>query len=255
MTCRLRVRPGLATAVLVAAPWAHAGPPKLTVERLQADPPLAGSLPSHLSWHPDGKRLSFLRGAPDFPSLYALELAKGEQALLLDGAKVLAPGDKPRRLSLAGSSWLPDGRRLLVPAEGAPILDAEPLRSLPRPYRLGLTPSPVGTADPFLYHKTDLREVYRRALEGCPGCDDALLRNERGELTESCIANLVVELDGELVTPPVRSGLLPGIGRSLLLAQGRVRERVLRAEDLARCSRVLLVNAVRGMWAAELRGN
>ncbi len=171
--------------------------------------------------------------------------------------RILDRRDIRRRLAALALTLppVPHRVRLLVPAEGAPILDAEPLRSLPRPYRLGLTPSPVGTADPFLYHKTDLREVYRRALEGCPGCDDALLRNERGELTESCIANLVVELDGELVTPPVRSGLLPGIGRSLLLAQGRVRERVLRAEDLARCSRVLLVNAVRGMWAAELRGN
>jgi para-aminobenzoate synthetase/4-amino-4-deoxychorismate lyase len=145
--------------------------------------------------------------------------------------------------------------RLLLPGEGPPVLDARMLPPAPQVYRLGLARSPVDSLDPFLYHKTDHRDVYRRALAECPGCDDALLWNERGELTESCIASVVLELQGALFTPPLRSGLLPGIARSQLLAEGRVRERVLRPEDLPRCSRILLVNAVRGTWEAVLTRN
>ena len=64
-----------------------------------------------------------------------------------------------------------------------------------------------------------------------------LLVNERGELTESTIANLVVRLDGALWTPPLDSGLLPGVLRADLLARGEIRERVLRPEDLARAEK------------------
>ena len=46
--------------------------------------------------------------------------------------------------------------------------------------------------DPLAAHKTTHRAVYDRALQECPGFDDVLLRNERGEVTESAVANLVV---------------------------------------------------------------
>jgi para-aminobenzoate synthetase / 4-amino-4-deoxychorismate lyase len=74
-----------------------------------------------------------------------------------------------------------------------------------------------------------------------------LLWNERRELTESCIANLVVEWDGQWYTPPVHCGLLAGTFRAWLLQQGKVQERIIRVEDLASCSRIWLVNSVRQM--------
>jgi para-aminobenzoate synthetase/4-amino-4-deoxychorismate lyase len=78
------------------------------------------------------------------------------------------------------------------------------------------------------------------------------LWNERGELTEACIANLVVELDGQLYTPPVKCGLLAGTYRAWLLEQGKVKERVIRVEELGRCGWVFLANSVRGMWEVEI---
>jgi para-aminobenzoate synthetase/4-amino-4-deoxychorismate lyase len=79
-----------------------------------------------------------------------------------------------------------------------------------------------------------------------------LLFNERGEVTESTIANLVYEIDGACYTPPVDCGLLPGTERARLLAQGRVQERPLRLEELPRCTRLWLVNSVRGIWEVAL---
>ena len=93
---------------------------KLTVERIHSDPALAGDPPQRLLWHPDGKRLTFLRraGAGDAQSLFALEVTRGGERLLVDGAKLQAPGEPPRPLPLAACSWLADGNTLLVPALG-----------------------------------------------------------------------------------------------------------------------------------------
>jgi dipeptidyl-peptidase-4 len=91
---------------------------KLTVERISAEPPLSGSLPTRLTWHPDGKRVTFLRPAGELMDLHAFDVAKGQESRLLLGAKVLVPGEKPKPLPLAPFSWLPDGQTLLVPADG-----------------------------------------------------------------------------------------------------------------------------------------
>jgi para-aminobenzoate synthetase/4-amino-4-deoxychorismate lyase len=118
--------------------------------------------------------------------------------------------------------------------------------------RACLAKRPVDSLDPFLYHKTTLRRTYEQALEACPGYDDVLLWNERGEITESCIANIVVEISGEYFTPPVHCGLLPGVYRSLLLEQGKVKERVIRVDELPVCTEISLINSVNMQWMAIL---
>jgi dipeptidyl-peptidase-4 len=116
-----------ALALLAGSAALAAELPKLTVERLSAQPPLSGVLPTRLAWHPDGKRLTWLRRAGEATTLEALDLKTGRTAVLLDGAKVTLPpapakGDAkpsgPRPLPLAAATWLPDGHTLLVPAAG-----------------------------------------------------------------------------------------------------------------------------------------
>jgi dipeptidyl-peptidase-4 len=109
----------LGALVALAPSFALAEPlPKLTIERINSEPSLSGTLPSRLQWHPDGRRLTFLRRSGETSSLHALDVTKGEASLLLDGTKALVPGDKPRPLPLASGTWLPDGQTLLVPAQG-----------------------------------------------------------------------------------------------------------------------------------------
>jgi para-aminobenzoate synthetase/4-amino-4-deoxychorismate lyase len=154
----------------------------------------------------------------------------------------------------AGLPRAPHRVRLVVEADGRARTEARALEGAeaPRPLQVALAPWPVDPADPFLYHKTTRRGVYEQARASRPGYDDVLLWNPRGELTESCLANLVVELEGGRFTPPVACGLLAGTYRGWLLASGRVRERVLTVADLARATRVLLVNSVRGEREAVL---
>jgi para-aminobenzoate synthetase/4-amino-4-deoxychorismate lyase len=87
--------------------------------------------------------------------------------------------------------------------------------------------------------------VYDRTRQQFPHADDVLLWNERGELTEFCNANLVVEWQGEWYTPPVECGLLAGTFRTWLLMQGKLKEKVVHREDLHRCSRIFWINSVR----------
>jgi para-aminobenzoate synthetase/4-amino-4-deoxychorismate lyase len=153
--------------------------------------------------------------------------------------------------ALEGQLGTQDQRvRLQLSERGEIGVQARPIDAAeeggPRPVRVALAAEPVDPDDPFLYHKTTRRETYERARASRPGCDDVLLWNRRGELTESCIANLVVVLDARRYTPPVDCGLLAGTYRGWLLEQGLVEERVIRVEDLAHAERVLLVSSVRG---------
>lgn len=142
--------------------------------------------------------------------------------------------------------------RLLVSPEGRLDVEAHALTPLPNPYRVRLASHPIDASETFLYHKTTRRRVYDEAKRETPDCDDVLLWNEKGDVTESSIANVVVSLDGRLMTPPVASGLLAGTYRSRLIAEGRVVEERVAANDLARCSGVWLMNSVRGMWKVDL---
>lgn len=52
------------------------------------------------------------------------------------------------------------------------------------------------------------------------GADESVLANTQGDLCEGTGSNVFVEIDGELVTPPLSVGCLAGITRELLLEWG-----------------------------------
>lgn len=118
---------------------------------------------------------------------------------------------------------------------------------------VAFAPRPVDSSDAMLFHKTTYRRVYEEALAARPGFSDVLLFNERGEVTESTIANVAVELDGLLWTPPLACGLLPGTRRARMLVEGSLQERPMAIEEVAKAPRVLLLNSVRGIWRVEVR--
>lgn len=113
------------------------------------------------------------------------------------------------------------------------------------PIRAALAAEPVDSADEFLRHKTSRRNVYERALAARPRAQDVLLWNERGELTDTCAGNLVLELDGRKLTPQVSCGLLPGTFRAELLERGEIAEAVLPVKALERATAVRFINSVR----------
>jgi para-aminobenzoate synthetase / 4-amino-4-deoxychorismate lyase len=144
--------------------------------------------------------------------------------------------------------------RLLVAQNGEPTLEAILLKDnhSPRQITAALADRPVHLSDKFLYHKTTCRDVYDQAHASYPNFDDVILWNEQDEITESCYANVVVELNGELLTPPVSCGLLAGTFRAQLLKQGAIREAVISKHILAQASQIYLINSVRKWQKASL---
>ena len=81
------------------------------------------------------------------------------------------------------------------------------------------------------------REAHER------GAGEALLLNTQGRLAESTIANLFLVIDGQLITPPVNEGALPGVMRADIMACENVQERPISEVDLGRASEAMLTNS------------
>ncbi len=193
-----------------------------------------------MAWTPEGgvslrgRHLARLKSSADH---FDIDIDLPMIDALFDGVDA----DGPRRL------------RLLVAPDGSAELQVLEHRIHgDTPWAVPLDLEPVPSEHEFLFHKTTVREVYDNARHRFPDAPDVLLWNERGELTETTTGNLVVELDGELVTPPVLCGLLPGTQRAELLDTGEVVERVVRREDLARVDSAWMVNSVRGWVPIEV---
>jgi para-aminobenzoate synthetase/4-amino-4-deoxychorismate lyase len=163
--------------------------------------------------------------------------------------------DAARAALAAAAAGGGDARVRLVAPDGAPPrVERAPL---PPPASgaaiVALAAAPVSRHDVRLFHKTTARGPYEAARAARPGAFDVLLLDEEGEVTEFTIGNLVAELPGgERVTPRREAGLLAGVFRATLLADGAVRERALRVEDVRRARRLWLVNAVRGWVPVRL---
>ena len=136
--------------------------------------------------------------------------------------------------------------RMLVAQDGGITVESAPIERARPSWTVAVDDRPVDRSDPFLYHKTTQRAVYEQARARHPGANDVLLWNSDGEITESCVANVLLRLDGVWYTPPIASGLLNGTMRSVLVHRGRVREKVLTKPDLQRAETIALINSVRG---------
>ncbi len=143
--------------------------------------------------------------------------------------------------------------RLFLKRDGEIKVNVEEIKSInEKVLRVKFTAMPVHSKDVFLYHKTTNRTVYENALQGAGDCDDVILWNEAGEVTESAYANIVLEdLKGKW-TPPRNCGLLSGTFRDELIASGTLQERVIDKEELLQCRSLSLINSVRKWMPAVL---
>ncbi len=112
----------------------------------------------------------------------------------------------------------------------------------------------VDSADPFLYHKTSNRDIYRREAGKWPECLDVVFLNERGEVTEGANHNIVIRKGGDMLTPKLECGLLPGTFRQFLLNSGEIREGMITIHDMESADEIYLVNSVRRWRRVFLAG-
>ncbi|HET7464352.1 MAG TPA: aminodeoxychorismate synthase component I [Longimicrobium sp.] len=163
-------------------------------------------------------------------------------------------GDLRGRLDVLAAT-LPDEPRtirVVLDPTGRIAITHGPMRRWAEPVRLAPARRHLPADHPLWRHKTARRAIYHDHEPVCGPHDDVLLVNERGELAETRIANVVLEIEGELWTPHADAGLLPGVLRGELIAAGTVRERVLTVADLERATTVWVINSLRGWGRAEI---
>jgi para-aminobenzoate synthetase/4-amino-4-deoxychorismate lyase len=143
--------------------------------------------------------------------------------------------------------------RLLLDATGQARAEKFILNSTPAHVTLAqaATHFEASTSE-FTRFKTTHRAHYEAFAPTDPAVFDTLLYNAQGELTECTRGNIALLLDGQWVTPPLRCGLLDGVGREMYLKQGRLKEAVLRVTDLPRVQAFAFINSLRGWLDANL---
>lgn len=139
-----------------------------------------------------------------------------------------------------------------VNQQGVLNLSAEPTIEERTPYKVTLASECIDKNDNDLYHNTTNREIYDKAMSTHPDFDDVILWNSDNEITESCTGNIVVEIDGVHLTPPLECGLLAGTYRAELLKQGTIQEKIITTDQLADCSNIFIINSTVGWREAIL---
>ncbi|WP_375155658.1 aminotransferase class IV [Neotabrizicola shimadae] len=186
------------------------------------------------------------------------------ETLLWDGARAVRADRHGTRMAAAATAlgWGFDASRFAALARGEAGVPAR-LRltldgggqmavergAVPAPlavWRVGMAGARLSSGDPWLRVKSTRRAVYDAARAGlAPGLDEVVFLNERGEVCDGTITTLFFDRGQGLRTPPLSSGLLPGV----LRAGMAVPEEVLMAEDLGRV-RLWLGNSLRGLAPA-----
>lgn len=146
----------------------------------------------------------------------------------------------------------PQKIRLLLDRDGDIRTESATLDESNQKVLLSLAVSAIDSSNPFFYHKTTHRVEYERARQASQKGTDVLLYNERDEVTETTVANVVIELDGERVTPPISAGLLAGTYRRKLLEEGEIREKTVKLTEIERATALWIINSVRGWQRAVL---
>ena len=134
--------------------------------------------------------------------------------------------------------------RLLLSRKGNFDLEVLPANIDSRIRRVTLAVDAVDSSNTLLFHKTTDRSAFNSSLKLLREYDEVVFFNERGEVTESMNANVVLSADDQMWTPPIGSGLLAGTFREQLLSEGVLKERVMRVEELVKAREFFLINSV-----------
>jgi branched-chain amino acid aminotransferase len=169
------------------------------------------------------------------PFRWAAHLARMEQGLKLLRIALPYPAAKLEGFAseLVKVNGMPDGvLRLTVSRGSGPrgysikgakkprvLMTLHPLPKKPvEGWRLITSSFRVLADDPVNQLKTGsrIRSVLARAEAEEQGADEALLLNERGEITEGAATNVFCVRRGVVCTPPLAAGILPGITRAVV---------------------------------------
>ncbi|MCS0592302.1 aminodeoxychorismate synthase component I [Massilia norwichensis] len=151
----------------------------------------------------------------------------------------------------------PHRLRLALQPDGDIVVHTAPLAPLDGPVEVLLSEQPVDSSALFARHKTSIRSRYDAAWKQAEsvGAFDTLFFNECGDLAEGGRSSVFVRVGGRWYTPPLSSGVLPGVMRALLLEDPawNAIECPISRETLERAQEIVVCNALRGPLRATIR--
>jgi para-aminobenzoate synthetase/4-amino-4-deoxychorismate lyase len=146
------------------------------------------------------------------------------------------------RLDLSAEGLLSIKTAAIQDLQPGPILWASDLLT---------TDTTMSSVDRLLGHKVTRRKLYDQAWLAAEklGAFDALFINEQGFVTEGGRSNVFIKKDGRWLTPPLASGCLPGVMRSIVLkdAKYHAAEQNITRADILSAEEVIFTNALRGI--------
>jgi para-aminobenzoate synthetase/4-amino-4-deoxychorismate lyase len=169
-------------------------------------------------------------------------------------------GHEARRMLLTAAQQMsasPRRFRLALAHDGGLTLTQAGLEALAEgPVSLLISSQRLPDFNPLAHHKTTLRHHYDQGVRDAQalGGFDSLFFNASGALVEGGRSSVFLKIDGRWLTPPVDDGALPGVMRSVLLADPAwaASERRLTRADLDRAEALVVCNALRGALPAWL---
>lgn len=173
------------------------------------------------------------------------------------------PTEYEIRISVKGllksGSEIPDvGRlRMTFTNSGEFELLHENLHPWSSPARLMLLDRPVDETSFRSGHKmlpfSD--NVACLSLARSEGFDDGIRLNRKGEICESAVANLLLLINHQWVTPELTSGCLPGITRQLSLEWLEIREQTVSADELENIDSIFLLSSLKELQPVATLGD
>lgn len=138
--------------------------------------------------------------------------------------------------------------RIALQKNGTFHLVITELTDLPASYlQAQLTEQKLDLATPFTYFKTSQRDHLSQSDH------EQIFHLPDGTLLETTIGNLVLEIEGQLYTPPAHLPLLDAIYRRHLLETQQVEEKLLTLNDLTDADRIYACNAIRGLYELDFQ--
>lgn len=151
------------------------------------------------------------------------------------------------RLRIVISAGVVD-KPLSLPTSPAVIVSLTPVAISPMPVSCKVVTTYPRIAGMILENckRTDYTRAYAARQDAlAAGFDDAIITNTHGHIACATTSNLFIEESGTLITPPLSEGVLAGITRARLIAEG-AREDIISIERLINADAVYLTNSITG---------
>lgn len=156
------------------------------------------------------------------------------------------PGEETLRnelISVLQKSALPVGRlRLCFWKESFSITHDEYVE-ISEPARVNFLSETVHGSQHKVFPYDDRFRILEAARD--EGFDDSILFNRKNEVTETAVSNLLLRIQDQWVTPPITSGLLPGVVRAIAIEQCDVKVRPIHISEIADIESAFLVSSLR----------